>query len=204
MECNELVSSLPTLSLPVSLISLFLGANTRSKSASLSTGKIIWGSYHFTLYLISNTILVQTSNLYSCTSPNRNGYFHINWSEILMFWRIEQRELSMHKLNLRSDQWNCTKPSTIGGDVRSSRECDGQAFMAACSGLCNQSGARRRCWCGKYLLIYLYSLCCVEVITKSCLFQVLEGQKVVPAKAKELGFSFKYPYVKDALKAILS
>lgn len=33
---------------------------------------------------------------------------------------------------------------------------------------------------------------------------VLEGQKVVPARAKELGFSFKYPYVKDALKAILS
>ncbi|PON82753.1 Epimerase family protein SDR39U [Trema orientale] len=33
---------------------------------------------------------------------------------------------------------------------------------------------------------------------------VLEGQRVLPAKAKELGFSFKYPYVKDALKAILS
>ncbi|XP_052881326.1 epimerase family protein SDR39U1 homolog, chloroplastic isoform X1 [Gossypium arboreum] len=33
---------------------------------------------------------------------------------------------------------------------------------------------------------------------------VLEGQKVVPAKAKELGFPFKYPYVKDALKSILS
>ncbi|XP_044489802.1 epimerase family protein SDR39U1 homolog, chloroplastic [Mangifera indica] len=33
---------------------------------------------------------------------------------------------------------------------------------------------------------------------------VLEGQRVVPAKAKELGFSFKYSYVKDALKAILS
>ncbi|KAL8151369.1 hypothetical protein V2J09_021177 [Rumex salicifolius] len=33
---------------------------------------------------------------------------------------------------------------------------------------------------------------------------VLEGQKVVPARAKELGFSFKYPYVKDALRAILS
>ncbi|XP_031284978.1 epimerase family protein SDR39U1 homolog, chloroplastic [Pistacia vera] len=33
---------------------------------------------------------------------------------------------------------------------------------------------------------------------------VLDGQRVVPAKAKELGFSFKYPYVKDALKAILS
>ncbi|OWM83910.1 hypothetical protein CDL15_Pgr004341 [Punica granatum] len=32
---------------------------------------------------------------------------------------------------------------------------------------------------------------------------VLEGQKVVPAKAKELGFSFKYPYVKDALRSIL-
>ncbi|GAB4837832.1 Complement component 1 Q subcomponent-binding protein, mitochondrial [Ancistrocladus abbreviatus] len=32
---------------------------------------------------------------------------------------------------------------------------------------------------------------------------VLEGQKVLPARAKELGFSFKYPYVKDALKAVL-
>ncbi|KAM7482667.1 hypothetical protein LguiB_007250 [Lonicera macranthoides] len=33
---------------------------------------------------------------------------------------------------------------------------------------------------------------------------VLEGQRVLPARAKELGFPFKYPYVKDALKAILS
>ncbi|KAK6916638.1 LOW QUALITY PROTEIN: NAD-dependent epimerase/dehydratase, partial [Dillenia turbinata] len=33
---------------------------------------------------------------------------------------------------------------------------------------------------------------------------VLEGQKVLPSRAKELGFPFKYPYVKDALKAILS
>ncbi|XP_074275468.1 epimerase family protein SDR39U1 homolog, chloroplastic [Silene latifolia] len=33
---------------------------------------------------------------------------------------------------------------------------------------------------------------------------VLEGQKVVPTRAKELGFSFKYPYIKDALKAVLS
>lgn len=33
---------------------------------------------------------------------------------------------------------------------------------------------------------------------------VLEGQKVVPTKAKELGFAFKYAYIKDALKAILS
>ncbi|XP_057966106.1 epimerase family protein SDR39U1 homolog, chloroplastic isoform X4 [Malania oleifera] len=32
---------------------------------------------------------------------------------------------------------------------------------------------------------------------------VLEGQRVVPARAKELGFLFKYPYVKDALEAIL-
>ncbi|CAN6245472.1 unnamed protein product [Urochloa humidicola] len=31
---------------------------------------------------------------------------------------------------------------------------------------------------------------------------VLEGQKVLPAKAKDLGFSYKYPYVQDALKAI--
>ncbi|KNA08649.1 hypothetical protein SOVF_160740 [Spinacia oleracea] len=33
---------------------------------------------------------------------------------------------------------------------------------------------------------------------------VLEGQKVLPTRAKELGFSFKFPYIKDALKAILS
>ncbi|CAL4967826.1 unnamed protein product [Urochloa decumbens] len=31
---------------------------------------------------------------------------------------------------------------------------------------------------------------------------VLEGQKVLPVKAKELGFSYRYPYVQDALKAI--
>ncbi|CAJ2679412.1 unnamed protein product [Trifolium pratense] len=33
---------------------------------------------------------------------------------------------------------------------------------------------------------------------------VLEGQRVVPTQAKKLGFSFKYSYVKDALKAIIS
>ncbi|XP_043712764.1 epimerase family protein SDR39U1 homolog, chloroplastic [Telopea speciosissima] len=33
---------------------------------------------------------------------------------------------------------------------------------------------------------------------------VLEGQRVLPQRAKELGYSFKYPFVKDALKAILS
>lgn len=33
---------------------------------------------------------------------------------------------------------------------------------------------------------------------------VLEGQRVIPVRAKELGFSFKYPYVKDALKAVVS
>ncbi|CAK9142088.1 unnamed protein product [Ilex paraguariensis] len=33
---------------------------------------------------------------------------------------------------------------------------------------------------------------------------VLEGQRVLPAKAKELGFPFKYPCVKDALESILS
>ncbi|CAJ1933641.1 unnamed protein product [Sphenostylis stenocarpa] len=33
---------------------------------------------------------------------------------------------------------------------------------------------------------------------------VLEGQRVLPTQAKKLGFSFKYSYVKDALKAILS
>ncbi|KAL5788728.1 hypothetical protein ACOSP7_005677 [Xanthoceras sorbifolium] len=33
---------------------------------------------------------------------------------------------------------------------------------------------------------------------------VLEGQRVLPARAKELGFPFKYRYVKDALESILS
>ncbi|XP_051134424.1 epimerase family protein SDR39U1 homolog, chloroplastic isoform X2 [Andrographis paniculata] len=33
---------------------------------------------------------------------------------------------------------------------------------------------------------------------------VLEGQRVVPNKAKELGFPFKYVYVKDALRSIVS
>ncbi|KAF3559486.1 hypothetical protein F2Q69_00016382 [Brassica cretica] len=32
---------------------------------------------------------------------------------------------------------------------------------------------------------------------------VLEGQKVLPVRAKELGFEFKYKYVKDALRAIM-
>lgn len=31
---------------------------------------------------------------------------------------------------------------------------------------------------------------------------VLEGQKVLPVKAKQLGFSYRYPYVQDALKVI--
>uniref|UniRef100_J3LIT5 NAD-dependent epimerase/dehydratase domain-containing protein n=1 Tax=Oryza brachyantha TaxID=4533 RepID=J3LIT5_ORYBR len=31
---------------------------------------------------------------------------------------------------------------------------------------------------------------------------VLEGQKVLPVKAKQLGFSYQYPYVQDALRAI--
>lgn len=33
---------------------------------------------------------------------------------------------------------------------------------------------------------------------------VLDGQKVLPTKAKELGFTFKYPYIGDALKAIMA
>ncbi|XP_024991879.1 epimerase family protein SDR39U1 homolog, chloroplastic [Cynara cardunculus var. scolymus] len=33
---------------------------------------------------------------------------------------------------------------------------------------------------------------------------VLEGQRVVPVRAKELGFSYKYPFIKEALKAILA
>lgn len=32
---------------------------------------------------------------------------------------------------------------------------------------------------------------------------VLEGQRVLPLKAQELGFSYKYPYVRDALRAIM-
>ncbi|KAL0561102.1 hypothetical protein IC582_001520 [Cucumis melo] len=36
------------------------------------------------------------------------------------------------------------------------------------------------------------------------LLWVLAGQRVVPTRAKELGFSYKYPSVKDALKSILS
>lgn len=33
---------------------------------------------------------------------------------------------------------------------------------------------------------------------------VLEGQKVLPVKAKELSFSFRYPFIKNALEAIIS
>ncbi|KAK8950818.1 hypothetical protein KSP39_PZI004449 [Platanthera zijinensis] len=33
---------------------------------------------------------------------------------------------------------------------------------------------------------------------------VLEGKKVLPVKAKELGFTYKYPFVKDALRDIVS
>ncbi|WCJ40890.1 NAD(P)-binding Rossmann-fold superfamily protein [Euphorbia peplus] len=32
---------------------------------------------------------------------------------------------------------------------------------------------------------------------------VLDGQRVIPKRAKELGFQFKYPYIKDALKTVL-
>ncbi|XP_020552786.1 epimerase family protein SDR39U1 homolog, chloroplastic-like isoform X1 [Sesamum indicum] len=35
-------------------------------------------------------------------------------------------------------------------------------------------------------------------------FVVLEGQKVIPARAKQLGFPFKYPYVREALRSIIS
>ncbi|GFY89894.1 NAD(P)-binding Rossmann-fold superfamily protein [Actinidia rufa] len=43
-----------------------------------------------------------------------------------------------------------------------------------------------------------------EEFAKSRSSQVLEGQKVLPARAKELGFTFRYTYVKDALRAIMS
>ncbi|PKU64466.1 hypothetical protein MA16_Dca008389 [Dendrobium catenatum] len=33
---------------------------------------------------------------------------------------------------------------------------------------------------------------------------VLEGQKLLPVKAKEHGFHFKYPFVKDAFRDIIS
>lgn len=66
--------------------------------------------------------------------------------------------------------------------------------------------------------IFLYSssalyalLCCpvLLIIVRSPIhyvnvWQVLEGQRVVPVRAKELGFSYKYPYIKEALKAILA
>ena len=48
------------------------------------------------------------------------------------------------------------------------------------------------------------SLVCSPAESDFNSLQVLEGQRVLPARAKELGFPFKYPYVKDALKAILS
>eukprot|EP00252_Welwitschia_mirabilis_P027597 TRINITY_DN9503_c0_g1_i3.p1 TRINITY_DN9503_c0_g1~~TRINITY_DN9503_c0_g1_i3.p1 ORF type:complete len:161 (+),score=33.07 TRINITY_DN9503_c0_g1_i3:583-1065(+) len=33
---------------------------------------------------------------------------------------------------------------------------------------------------------------------------VLDGQKVLPKRAEELGFKFRYPHISDALKAIFS
>ena len=32
---------------------------------------------------------------------------------------------------------------------------------------------------------------------------VLEGQRVVPTRAQDAGFKFKYPQVRDALKAVI-
>jgi hypothetical protein len=37
-----------------------------------------------------------------------------------------------------------------------------------------------------------------------CLLQVLEGQRVLPKKAQELGFTYKYRFISDALKASFS
>jgi NAD dependent epimerase/dehydratase family enzyme len=34
--------------------------------------------------------------------------------------------------------------------------------------------------------------------------QVLDGQKVFPKRAQELGFKYKYPHVSDAIRAIIS
>jgi NAD dependent epimerase/dehydratase family enzyme len=36
------------------------------------------------------------------------------------------------------------------------------------------------------------------------LLQVLEGQRVLPKKAQELGFTYKYRFISDALKASFS
>uniref|UniRef100_A0A0D9VN64 NAD-dependent epimerase/dehydratase domain-containing protein n=1 Tax=Leersia perrieri TaxID=77586 RepID=A0A0D9VN64_9ORYZ len=43
-----------------------------------------------------------------------------------------------------------------------------------------------------------------RVVGRPSWLPVLEGQKVLPVKAKQLGFSYRYPYVQDALRAIAS
>lgn len=63
-----------------------------------------------------------------------------------------------------------------------------------------------------FVFVHVFSLCFFWLLNCSYfsknmqmrLLQVLEGQKVVPARAKELGFPFRYAYVKDALRSIVS
>lgn len=50
----------------------------------------------------------------------------------------------------------------------------------------------------------IYMCLTAQDIKYSWLRPCLDGQRVLPARAKELGFQFKYPRVKDALKTILS
>lgn len=81
--------------------------------------------------------------------------------------------------------------------------------MATCTGICPQSSSWRRCFCGKNVIVLMSFTGLFLIISApnkqlSNQLQVLEGQRVVPARAKELGFPFKYRYVKDALKAIMS
>lgn len=78
--------------------------------------------------------------------------------------------------------------------------------MAACTRFRPESGPWRRCFCGKnflYLLFQFYPECILPRNSIRSL-QVLDGQRVLPVKAKELGFTFKYSSVKDALRSIIS
>lgn len=110
-------------------------------------------------------------------------------------------------LNFRSYQWNCTKSSSIGRDVWPTGKCPRPALVAACTWLCPQSSPWRRCFCGKNLdfSTFFFFWFRFQSVKLDCgvPWQVLDGQKVLPKRAKELGFQFKYPHVQDALKTIL-
>lgn len=61
------------------------------------------------------------------------------------------------------------------------------------------------CYLPLYLSFYIHAFHSLHSCGGSTpTYQVLEGQKVLPTRAKELGFPFKYRYVRDALKAIMS